>query len=88
MFSYFTTVFVLPLFFFTAARLTQSVEMSDNRAGGREFGIQSFRTHGSFVPRRFILSLRHFVAAFDQFVPNPLDDSYPTNYDTKSLKQT
>ena len=40
-FSYFSIVFVLPLFFwfffFTADRLTQLVEMSDNRAGGREF---------------------------------------------------
>ena len=44
-------------------------------------GIQSFRTRGSFVPRRFVLT-------FDQFVPNPLVDSYPTNYDTKCLKQT
>ena len=38
-------------------------------------GIQSFRTHGSFVPR-----LRRFVLTFDQFVPSPLNDSYPTNY--------
>ena len=45
-------------------------------------GYQSFRTHGSFVPR-----FRHFVPTFDQFVPNPLDDSYPTNYDTKCLKK-
>ena len=38
MISYFTIVFVLPLFFFfTADRLTQLVEMSDNRAEGREF---------------------------------------------------
>ena len=37
---------------------------------------QLFRTHGSFVP------------TLDQFVPNPLLDSYPTNYDTKCLKQT
>ena len=36
MISYFTIVFVLH-FFFTAHRLTQLVEMSDNRAGGREF---------------------------------------------------
>ena len=51
-------------------------------------GIQSFRTHGSFVPRRFVPRLRRFVPTFDQFVPNPLVDSYPTNYDTKCLKQT
>ena len=25
---------------------------------------------------------------FDQFIPNPLVDSYPRNYDTKCLKQT
>ena len=39
MISYFTVVFVLPLFvcFLTADGLTQLVEMSDNRAGGREF---------------------------------------------------
>ena len=37
MISYFAIVFVLPLYFFTADRLTQLVEMSDNRAGGREF---------------------------------------------------
>ena len=43
-------------------------------------GMQSFRTHGCFVPERFIPRLRHFV-------PNPLDDSYPTNYDSKCLKQ-
>ena len=41
-------------------------------------GIQSFRTHGSLVPRRFVPRLRLFVPTFDQFVPNPLDDSYPT----------
>ena len=34
-------------------------------------GIQSFRTHGRFVP------------TFGRFVPNPLVDSYPRNYDTK-----
>ena len=39
--------------------------------------------HWRFVPR-----LRRFVPTFDQFVPNPLDDSYPTNYDTECLKQT
>ena len=50
-------------------------------------GYQSFRIHGSFVPRPFVPRLRRFVATFDQFVPNPLDDSYPTNYDTKCLKQ-
>ena len=44
-------------------------------------GYQSFRTHWSFVPRRFVPRLRHFVPSFDQFLPNPLDDSYPTNYD-------
>lgn len=44
-------------------------------------GDQSFRTHESFVSRRF-------VPTFDQFVPIPLDDSYPTSYDTKCLKQT
>ena len=49
-------------------------------------GIQSFRTRGPFVPRRFVPRLRRFVATFDQFVPNPLDDSYPTNYDTKMFK--
>ena len=48
---------------------------------------QSFRTHGSFVPRRFVPRLRRFVPTFDQFLPNPLVDSYPTNYDTKCLKQ-
>ena len=52
------------------------------------WGIQSFRTHGSFVPRRFVPRLRSFVATFDQFVPNPMDVSYPTNYDTKCLTQT
>ena len=47
---------------------------------------QSFCTHGSFVPRRFVPRLRHFVPTFDQFVPNPLVDLYPTNYETKCLK--
>ena len=46
---------------------------------------QSFCTHGSFVPRRFVPRLRHFVPTFDQFVPNPLVDLYPTNYETKWL---
>ena len=36
-------------------------------------GIQSFRTHGRFVPR-----LRRFVPTFGRFVPHPLVDSYPT----------
>ena len=36
-------------------------------------GIQSFRTHGRFVPRRF-------VPTFGRFVPNPLIDSYPKNF--------
>ena len=36
-------------------------------------GIQSFRTHGLFVP-----GLRRFVPTFGRFVPNPLVDSYPT----------
>ena len=51
-------------------------------------GIHSFRARGSFVPRRFVPGLRRLVRTFDQFVPNPLVDSYPTNYDTKCLKQT
>lgn len=46
-------------------------------------GIESFRNHaGSFVPTRFVPRLRHFVPTFDQLVPNPLVDSYPTNYNT------
>ena len=48
-----------------------------------EYGIQSFRTHGRFVPRRFVPRLRCFVPTFGRFVPNPLVDSYPRNYDTK-----
>ena len=43
---------------------------------------------GSSAPRRFVPRLRRFVSTFDQFVPNPLVDSYPTNYDTKCLQQT
>ena len=42
-------------------------------------GTPYLRTR-SFVPRRF-------VPTFDQFVPNPLVDSYPTNYDTKCLNK-
>ena len=52
-----------------------------------ETGYQSFRIHGSFVPRRFVPRIRRFVATFDQFVPNPLDDSYPTNYLTLEQSQ-
>ena len=44
-------------------------------------GIQSFRTHGRFVPR-----LRRLVPTFGRFVPNPLLDSYPKNFYTKCFK--
>ena len=48
---------------------------------------QSFRTLGSFAPRQFVPRLRRFVPTFDQFVPNPLADLSPTNYDTRCLKK-
>ena len=42
-----------------------------------DYGIQSFRIHGRFVPRRFVPRLRCFVPTFGRFVPNPLVDSVP-----------
>ena len=45
-------------------------------------GIQSFRTHGSFVPRRFVPRLGRFVPTFR----NPLVDSYPITCHIKFLE--
>ena len=49
-------------------------------------GIQSFRTHGSFVPRRFVPRLKRFVPIFGWLVPNSLVYSYPPTCTTKFLK--
>ena len=63
--------------------LNNSIVVSYVKSTPNAKGIRSFRTHGRFVPRRFVPRLGRFVPTFDRFVPNPLVDSYPTNYDTK-----
>ena len=66
----------------TLARRTPHCNRRVN-SGHSLSGIQSFRTHGRFAPRRFVPRLRRFVPTLGRFVPNPLVDSYPRNYDTK-----
>ena len=62
-------------------------ETDNNRTNSAALlaGYQSFRTHGLFVPRRFVPRLRRFVPTFGHFRTQPSGRFVPNQIMTQNV---